>query len=80
MVRAFQMLAAWPSGASPRCFSTLMTDWVPARFPELSNTITRSPGRSNTVILQKVAKLSTPACVRESDASTTPSFRRTPTQ
>ena len=32
------------------------------------------------VILQNVAKLSTPACVRESDASTTPSRRSTPTQ
>ena len=57
-----------------------MTACVPARFPELSNTMTRSPGRSNTVILQKVAKLSTPALVRESEASTMPSFKRTPTQ
>src|SRR6266849_4119225 len=80
IVRAFQTLVTPVSCASPRCFSTLMTACVPARFPELSKTITRSPGRSNTVILQKVAKLSTPACVRESDASTTPSFRRTPTQ
>src|SRR6187551_75722 len=80
IVRAFQMLLACPSGASPRCLSTEMTDCVPARFPELSSTITRSPGRSNTVILQKVAKLSTPACVRESEASTMPSFRRMPTQ
>src|SRR4051794_17349727 len=43
-------------------------------------TSTRSPGRSKTVILQNFAKLSTPACVRESDANTRPSFSRTPTQ
>ena len=47
---------------------------VPASAPELSKTMTRSPGRSNTVILQNCEKLSTPAFVRESDAKTMPSF------
>jgi hypothetical protein len=79
MVRAFHRFGL-PSFASPRCLSTLMMAWVPARPPELRRTITRSPGRSNTVILQNLAKLSTPALVRESDAKRMPSFRRTPTQ
>ena len=42
--------------------------------------ITRSPARSNTVILQNLAKLSTPACVRESDARTIPSLSKMPIQ
>src|SRR4029077_1399926 len=62
------------------CFSTLMIACVPARFPELNKTMTRSPGRSKTVILQNFAKLSTPAWVRESDAKMIPSSTRTPTQ
>jgi hypothetical protein len=37
-------------------------------LPELSSTRTRSPRRSNTVILQNFAMLSMPALVRESDA------------
>jgi hypothetical protein len=53
---------------------------VPASAPELSSTITRSPGRSNTVILQNCEKLSTPACVRESEAKTMPSLSSSPTQ
>jgi len=57
-----------------------MTAWVPARLPELSNTSTRSPLSSNTVILQNEAKSSTPAWVRESDPRTIPSSKRTPTQ
>ncbi len=76
MVRAFQMVVASTAGASPRCRSVVMTACVPARLPELSNTITRSPGRSNTLILQKLAKLSTPACVRESEANTMPSIQQ----
>ena len=44
-----------------------MTACVPARFPELSRTMTRSPRRSNTVILQNLAMLSMPALVRESE-------------
>ncbi len=62
---AFQTVTMSGSRASPRCRSTLTTAWVPARFPELSNTITRSSGCSKTVILQNDAKLSTPAFVRE---------------
>src|SRR6266404_1894486 len=79
MVRAFHRLGG-PSGTSLRCFSTLITACVPAKLPELSKISTRSPGRSNTVILQNLAKLSTPACVRESDARTIPSLSRMPTQ
>ncbi len=37
---------------------------------------TRSPARSNTVVLQNLAKSSTPACVRESDARTLPSLSK----
>jgi len=69
-----------PSLASPLCLSTLITACVPARFPELKRTTTRSPARSKTVILQKDEKLSTPAWVRESEAKMIPSFKRTPTQ
>ena len=79
MVRAVHRLGG-PSATSLRCFSTLITACVPARLPELSRTSTRSPARSNTVILQNVAKLSTPAFVRESDARTIPSLSRMPTQ
>ena len=60
--------------------STLTTACVPARLPELNSTSTRSPGRSNTVILQNEAKSSTPAFVRESEPRTIPSFNNTPTQ
>ena len=44
-------------GGSPvaRWRSRLITVWVPARLPELNSTSTRSPARSNTVILQKLA-------------------------
>jgi hypothetical protein len=63
-----------------RCFSRPMTAWVPARLPELNSTKTRSPARSNTLILQKLAKLSTPAWVRESDARTNPASSMMPTQ
>ncbi len=80
MVRAVQMVLVRGSCASPRCLSRLITAWVPARFPELNRTMTLSPSRSNTVILQYVAKLSTPALVRESDAMTMPSVNKTPTQ
>src|SRR5580698_9127699 len=79
MVRAVQRLGG-PSVISLHCFSTLITACVPARLPELSRTITRSPGRSNTVILQNLAKLSTPAFVRESDARTIPSLSKMPIQ
>src|SRR5450432_3950286 len=65
---------------SPRCFKVVITACVPAKFPELSSTMARSPSRSNTLILQNCAKLSTPAWVRESDASTIPSLSRIPTQ
>ena len=58
----------------------LMMAWVPARFPELNSTMTRFPGRSNTVILQNLAKLSTPAFVRESDAKMIPLSSITPMQ
>ncbi len=53
---------------------------VPARLPELSSTSTRSPRRSNTVILQNFAMLSRPALVRESDAKIMPSSSLTLTQ
>jgi hypothetical protein len=79
MVRAFHSDALL-SGSSPRWVNTLMIAWVPARLPELRRTITRSPLRSNTVILQNLAKLSIPALVRESDAKIMPSSSRTPTQ
>ena len=57
-----------------------MIAWVPARLPELRSTITRSPARSNTVILQNFAKLSRPALVLESDAKIMPSSSLMPTQ
>src|SRR5450432_2346322 len=79
IVRTLQMFGT-PSCASPLCFRTLTTACVPARLPELNSTITRSPMRSKTVILQNCAKLSTPAWVRESDARTIPSLSRIPTQ
>src|SRR5437763_9014516 len=53
---------------------------VPARFPELNKTITRSPRRSNTVILQNLAMLSMPALVRESEAKIIPLSSITPIQ
>ena len=79
IVRALQRLAA-ASPASQRWFSTPITAWVPARLPELSRTMTRSPRRSNTVILQNLAKLSMPAFVRESEAKIIPSSSITPMQ
>ena len=42
--------------------------------------MTRSPRRSNTVILQNLAMLSMPALVRESDAKMIPSSSMTPMQ
>src|SRR6478609_9140806 len=79
IVRApIRLVAASPS--AQRCLNTLMTAWVPARFPELSRTITRLPRRSNTVILQNLAKLSTPAFVRESEAKIMPLSSITPIQ
>ncbi len=68
------------SPASQRWFSTLITACVPARLPELNSTMTRSPRRSNTVILQNLAMLSTPAFVLESEAKTIPSSSITPMQ
>ena len=44
-----------PLPSAQRWFSTPITAWVPARLPELSSTMTRSPARSNTVILQNLA-------------------------
>ena len=41
--------------AAARWRSTLITACVAARPPELSSTSTRSPARSNTVILQNLA-------------------------
>src|SRR5689334_4717121 len=79
IVRAVHRLGD-PPETSLRCFSRLITACVPARLPELSKMITRSPDRSNTVILQNEAKLSTPACVRESDARTIPSLSKMPIQ
>jgi hypothetical protein len=55
-------------------FNSLITAWLMARLPDESNTITLSPGRSNTVILRKVLMWSTPAFVRESDKNTSPEF------
>ena len=66
--------------SAQRRVSTPMTACVPARLPELSSTITRSPGRSNTDILQNFAMLSMPALVRESDAKISPSSSNTPMQ
>ena len=68
------------SPAAQRWFSTPITACVPARLPELSSTMTRSPRRSNTVILQNLAKLSMPALVRESEAKIIPSSSITPMQ
>ena len=57
-----------------------MTLWVMERLPEDSTAITRSPTSSHTIILLKVAMLSAPALVRESDAKTMPSSTRAATQ
>ncbi len=79
VVAPSRLVVAAPS--AHRCVSTLTIAWVPARFPpELSSTITRLPGISNTVILQNLATLSTPAFVRESEAKMSPSFSITPMQ
>jgi hypothetical protein len=43
------------ASASARRRSRLITVWVPASPPELSSTSTRSPARSNVVVLQKRA-------------------------
>src|SRR5450432_230212 len=75
MVRALRIPAV-----SACWVRTPMTAWVPARLPELSNTSTRSPARSKTVILQNDAKSSTPAWVRESEPRMIPSSSSTPTQ
>ena len=74
---ALQMCGGLPAA---RWRSTLITACVAARPPELSSTSTRSAARSNTVILQNLAKLSTPAWVRESLAKIRPSSSFTPTQ
>ena len=79
ITRAFQRLGVLLP-ASQRLSNKPMTAWVPARFPELNNTMTRSPRYSNTVILQNFEMLSTPALVRESEAKTNPSSSITPTQ
>jgi len=79
MVRALQRLGA-ATPAAQRWFSTPITACVPARFPELNKTMTRSPRRSNTVILQNLAMLSTPALVRESEAKMIPWSSITPIQ
>jgi len=50
----------------------LVTACVMARFPELCNTNTRSPGFCRTVVLRNVLIWSTPALVRESDRNTSP--------
>ena len=68
------------SPAAQRWFNRLITAWVPARLPELSRTMTRLPPRSNTVILQNLAKLSMPAFVRESEAKIIPLSSMTPMQ
>ncbi len=79
IVRALHRLGT-VSPAAQRWSSTPITACVPARLPELSRTITRSPLRSNTVILQNLAMLSMPALVRESDAKMMPSSSLTPMQ
>ena len=79
MVRTFHSDAGL-SGSSPRCLSRLMMACVPARLPELRSTSTRSPVRSNSVILQNFATLSRPAFVLESDAKIMPSSSLMPTQ
>ena len=71
ITRAFHRLGVLLP-ASQRLSNKPMTAWVPARFPELNNTMTRSPRYSNTVILQNFEMLSTPAWVRESEANTNP--------
>ena len=60
--------------------SKLMIACVPARFPELNKTTTRSRRRSNTVILQNLPMSSTPALVRESEAKIIPWSSITPMQ
>src|SRR5215468_4401491 len=68
---------------SPRfdcCSRSVSAFWVTDRLPELRMTMTRSAGRSYTVILRKLETWSTPALVRESDANTMPPSSRTPTQ
>jgi len=70
--REFALLAA--DRSSP------VTDWLTARLPAASNTMTRSPGISKKVILRKVLTWSTPALVRESDRNTRPSSTWHPTQ
>ena len=46
------------------------------RLPDDSMTMTRSPSRANTRILEKRAIWSTPALVRESDAKIMPGVER----
>src|SRR5450432_173658 len=79
IVRAVHRLIG-PDSTCARWRSTLITACVPARLPELSSVRTRAPTRSNTVILQNLAMLSTPALVRESEARTRPPSSNTPTQ
>ena len=74
-------IRSWPALASPSCRERMLTtDWVTERLPAVSNTNSRSPGRSNTNILRKVETRSTPALVRESEAKARPSFTLMPTQ
>ena len=74
---------SWPSTSkkSVEIGKSLPGGWCAAyRFPELSRTTTRLSRRSNTVILRNLAKLSTPAFVRESEAKIMPLSSITPIQ
>ena len=77
MVRVVSRLAL---ALVTRSRSRPVTDWLTARLPAESNTMTRSPGISKKVIFRKVLTWSTPALVRESDRNTRPSSTWTPTQ
>ncbi len=63
-----------------RSASRLSAPCVMARLPADISTITRSPARSNTVVLRKVLIWSTPALVRESDRNTRPASSSIATQ
>ena len=70
----------FPFSSFERIFSSETTLCVVARLPDDSKTINRSPTISHTIILQKVAMLSGPALVRESEAKTMPFSTRAATQ